>query len=149
MDWLAPAYNWIKAVHLLAVVAWMAGMLYLPRLFVYQFGAAPGGEAETMLIKAQHLLLKRIINPSMVATWVFGLLLVAIAPAWANDGWFLIKFAAVLGMTGVHVFYAASRKKFAAGERPRTEKFWRMMNEVPFGLLAIIVFMVILKPLVV
>jgi len=148
MDWLAPAYNWIKALHLLAVVAWMAGMLYLPRLFVYQFAAAEGGEAEKMLINAQHLLLKRIINPAMAATWVFGLLLIAVAPAWANDGWFLIKFAAVIALTGVHGFFSASRKKFAVGERPRTEKFWRMMNEVPFGLLAIIVFMVILKPLV-
>ncbi|MEO1042711.1 MAG: CopD family protein [Pseudomonadota bacterium] len=147
MEWLAPAYNWIKALHLLAVVAWMAGMLYLPRLFVYQFAAEESGEAEKMLINAQHLLLKRIINPAMAATWIFGLLLIAIAPGWANDGWFLIKFAAVLALSGVHGFYAASRKKFARGERPRTEKFWRMMNEVPFALLAIIVFMVILKPL--
>ncbi|MEO1659022.1 MAG: CopD family protein [Pseudomonadota bacterium] len=147
MDWLAPAYNWIKALHVLAVVAWMAGMLYLPRLFVYQFAAQEGGEAEKMLINAQHLLLKRIINPAMAATWVFGLLLVAVAPQWANDGWFLIKFAAVIALSGVHGFYAASRKKFALGERPRTEKFWRLMNEVPFGLLAIIVFMVVLKPL--
>ncbi|MEM9284674.1 MAG: CopD family protein [Pseudomonadota bacterium] len=147
MDWLAPAYNWIKALHVLAVIAWMAGMLYLPRLFVYQFAAEPGGEAEKMLINAQNLLLRRIINPAMIATWAFGLLLVAVAPAWGNDGWFLIKFAAVLALSGVHGFFSSSRKKFAVGERPRTEKFWRMMNEVPFGLLAIIVFMVILKPL--
>lgn len=147
MSWLAPYYDWLKALHILAVVAWMAGMLYLPRLFVYQFAAENGGEAERMLINAQKLLLKRIINPAMIATWIFGLLLVGTAPEWGNDGWFIIKFIAVLALTGVHGFYAASRKKFAVGERPRTEKFWRMMNEVPFGLLAVIVFMVVLKPL--
>jgi len=148
MEWLAPFYNWLKALHILAVVAWMAGMLYLPRLFVYQFAAEKGGEGERILINAQKLLLKRILNPAMIATWVFGLLLFAAAPEWANDGWFIVKFAAVIALSGLHGFFSASRKKFAMGERPRTEKFWRLINEAPFGLLAIIVFMVILKPFV-
>ncbi|NNU15735.1 CopD family protein [Parvularcula sp. ZS-1/3] len=148
MEWLAPFYNWLKALHIIAVVAWMVGMLYLPRLFVYQFAAEKGGEGERILINAQKLLLRRILNPAMIATWVFGLLLIAAAPEWANDGWFIVKFAAVIALSGLHGFFSASRKKFAMGERPRTEKFWRVINEAPFGLLAIIVFMVILKPFV-
>lgn len=148
MEWLAPFYNWLKALHIIAVVAWMAGMLYLPRLFVYQFATEKGGEGERILINAQKLLLKRILNPAMIATWVFGLLLIAAAPEWSNDGWFIIKFAAVIALSGLHGFFSASRKKFAMGERPRTEKFWRLINEAPFGLLAIIVFMVVLKPFV-
>ncbi|MEM9810987.1 MAG: protoporphyrinogen oxidase HemJ [Pseudomonadota bacterium] len=148
MTWLAPAYDWIKAFHLLAVIAWMAGMLYLPRLYVYHHQAEPGGEAERFFVVMQRKLLKLIMTPAMLATWILGLLMVGIVTAWGNDGWFIIKFVAVLALTGVHGFYAKSQKQFAAGERPKTEKFWRLMNEVPFGLTAIIVFMVILKPLV-
>ena len=139
-------YNAVQALHVLSIVAWMAAMLYLPRLFVYQHEASVGGEAEAMLIRAQHLLLKRIMTPAMLATWVFGIALIAMQPSWANDVWFLVKITAVLAMTGLHGFYAKARKGFAAGERPRTERFWRLMNEAPFALLAVIVFMVLLKP---
>ena len=141
-------YNAIQALHVLAVIAWMAGMLYLPRLFVYQFAATPGGESEAMLQSAQRLLLKRILNPAMIAVWVLAITLLVLPEGrgWLDDGWLHAKILLVLAMTGLHGFFAASRKKFAAGERPRTERFWRLMNEVPFALLAGIVFLVILKP---
>lgn len=143
---LQSLYPWIKSLHILAVVAWMAGMMYLPRLFVYHHQAEKGGEAERFFVRMERRLLKGIINPSMAATWVFGLLMVAAIPAYGGQPWFMIKFIAVLGISGVHGFYASSFKKFEAGERPRTEKFWRIMNEVPFLLLIVIVLMVILKP---
>ena len=141
-------YLSVQALHILAVIAWMAAMLYLPRLFVYQHESQPGGEAEALLQKWQLLLLKRIMTPAMLATWVFGIVMLALPEGrgWLNDGWFLVKIAFVLAMSGIHGFYAKNRKLFAAGERPRTEKFWRMMNEVPFAMLAVIVFMVVLKP---
>ena len=139
-------HNAVQALHVLSIVAWMAAMLYLPRLFVYHHEASAGGEAEAMLIRAQRLLLKRIMTPAMLATWAFGIALIAMQPAWANDVWFLVKITAVLAMTGLHGFYAKARKGFEAGERPRTERFWRVMNEAPFVLLAVIVFMVLLKP---
>ncbi|MCQ8183820.1 protoporphyrinogen oxidase HemJ [Parvularcula maris] len=148
MALLTTLYPWFKIAHILSFTAWMAGMLYLPRLFVYHHGAEAGGEAARTFTVMEEKLLRLIMNPAMIATWLFGLLLVAGPYGWHDDGWFLIKFVAVILMSGVHGFYAASRKKFAAGEKPRTAKFWRMINEVPFLLLAIIVAMVILKPLV-
>lgn len=146
MEFLLPFYNWLKALHLLSLIAWMIGMMYLPRLFVYHHQAAKGGEAEGFFVQMERRLLKGIMNPSMIATWVFGILLLAAMPGWLSDGWLHIKLLFVLGISGVHGFYAASFRKFAAGERPRTGKFWRMMNEVPFVFLIIIVVMVIVKP---
>jgi putative membrane protein len=148
MTFLAPLYDWFKIAHILSFTAWMAGMLYLPRIFVYHHQTEAGGEAVRLFSVMEKKLLKLIMNPAMIATWLFGLILVGIAPDWGNDGWFLIKLTAVLAMTGLHGFYAASRKKFAAGQTPRTERFWRMINEAPFVLLTIIVAMVILKPFI-
>ena len=139
-------YNAVQSLHVLSVVAWMAAMLYLPRLFVYHSQASAGGEAEGYFTMMERRLLKGIMTPAMIATWVFGIALIAMQPSWANDVWFLVKITAVLAMTGLHGFYSKARKGFEAGERPRTEKFWRIMNEAPFVLLAVIVFMVILKP---
>lgn len=143
---LSSIYLWIKAAHLIMVIAWMAGMMYLPRLFVYQHQSEKGGEAERMFIQMQRRLLKGIINPSMAAVWVLGILMLIANPAILSSGWFHVKFALVIAISGVHGFYAASRRKFEAGERPRTEKFWRIMNEVPFLALIVIVIMVIVKP---
>ncbi|WOI53310.1 protoporphyrinogen oxidase HemJ [Parvularcula sp. LCG005] len=143
---LVSLYPWIKVVHILAVIAWMAGMMYLPRLYVYHHQSKPGGEAEGLYVQMERRLLKGIMNPAMIATWIFGLLMIAAIPAYGSQPWFIIKFLAVISMSGVHGFYSASYKKFAKGERPRTEKFWRIMNEVPFLLLILIVIMVIVKP---
>ena len=143
---LSGIYLWIKAAHLVMVIGWMAGMMYLPRLFVYQHQSEPGGEAEIYFIQMQRRLLKGIINPAMVLVWVLGILMLIASPAILEQGWFHVKLAFVVGVSAVHGFYAASRRKFERGERPRTEKFWRIMNEVPFLALIVIVVMVIVKP---
>lgn len=143
---LSGIYLWIKAAHLVMVIGWMAGMMYLPRLFVYQHQSEPGGEAEKYFIQMQRRLLKGIINPAMVLVWVLGILMLIASPAILEQGWFHVKLAFVVGVSAVHGFYAASRRKFERGERPRTEKFWRIMNEVPFLALIVIVVMVIVKP---
>ena len=139
-------YNAVQALHVLAVIAWMAGMLYLPRLFVYHHQASPGGESEGHFTVMERRLLKGIMNPAMIATYVFAVTLLVMQPSWLNDGWMWIKLAGVAGLTALHGYYAKARKGFEAGERPRTERHWRLMNEAPFVLLIVIVFMVLLKP---
>ncbi len=145
-EFLQSIYLWIKALHVIAVIAWMAGMMYLPRLFIYHLQSERGGEAERYFVTMERRLLRGIINPSMGAVWVLGILMLIANPGTVSTGWFGVKFALVLALSGVHGFYAAARKQFEAGERPRSEKFWRIMNEVPFLMLIVIVFMVILKP---
>ena len=143
---IALLYPWVKALHLLAVIALYCGLMYLPRLFVNHFQAEKGGEADTMLSGMERRLFKGICNPSLVAVWVLGLVLIGMMPAYAAQPWFIIKFVAVIAVSGIHGFYGKAVKQFSAGERPRTEKFWRIMNEVPFLLLILIVVMVIVKP---
>ena len=143
---LASIYLWIKAAHLVMVIGWMAGMMYLPRLFVYQHQSEKGGEAERYFIQMQRRLLKGIINPAMVLVWVLGILMLIANPSILEAGWFHVKLAFVVAVSAIHGFYAAARRKFEKGERPRTEKFWRIMNEVPFLALIVIVVMVIVKP---
>lgn len=139
-------YLWIKAAHLIAVIAWMAGMMYLPRLFVYHHQAEKGGEAEQFFTMMERRLLKGIINPAMVIVWLLGILMLLANRETIMAGWFQVKFALVLGISGIHGFYAAARRQFEAGERPRSEKFWRIMNEAPFIALIVIVILVIIKP---
>ena len=146
MDFLAAHYLWLKSIHLIFVIAWMAGMMYLPRLFVYHHQSEKGGEAETYFLQMERRLLKGIINPSMIAVWVLGIIMVAANQGVLSAGWFQVKFIAAIFISGIHGFYASTQRKFAAGERPRTEKFWRIMNEVPFLALILIVIMVIVKP---
>ncbi|WP_306251986.1 protoporphyrinogen oxidase HemJ [Parvularcula sp. IMCC14364] len=145
-DFLLTHYNWLKSIHLIAVIAWMAGMMYLPRLFIYHHQSKPGGEAAEYFKTMERRLLKGIMNPSMIAVWVFGILLLVAIPGYVSSAWFITKFLCVIGISGVHGFYAANAKKFAVDNRPRTEKFWRIINEVPFVLLILIVIMVIVKP---
>ena len=142
---LAGAYDWLRAFHILAVIAWMAAMLYLPRLFVYHCGATPGGELDETLKIQERRLLKGIMNPAKIATWIFGLLLV-----WANaeraGGWsvflhwaWIAKFALVLAMTGMHGVYSKRAKTFADGTNDWPDTRYRMLNEVPFALALFIV----------
>jgi len=143
---LSGAYLWMKALHVVAVIAWMAGMMYLPRLFVYHHQAEKGGEAERFFTLMERRLMRGIINPAMTAVWFFGILMLIANRAVLSTGWFGVKFALVLALSAVHGFYSSARRKFEAGERPRSERFWRIMNEVPFAMLIVIVVMVILKP---
>ncbi|MCI5043329.1 MAG: protoporphyrinogen oxidase HemJ [Aquisalinus sp.] len=145
-EFILSYYNWIKSLHLIAVIAWMAGMMYLPRLFIYHHQAQQGGEADKYFKVMERRLLKGIMNPSLIAVWVLGLLMLVAIPGYASSGWFITKFIAVIGISGIHGFYSATQKKFEYGDKPKTEKFWRIINEVPFILLIIIVIMVIVKP---
>ncbi|MEM9988672.1 MAG: CopD family protein, partial [Pseudomonadota bacterium] len=120
--------------------------MYLPRLFVYHHQSQKGGEAEQFFIQMERRLLKGIINPSLIALWVFGILLVLSNPAWGGQVWLWGKIVLVLAITAVHGIYAKAVRQFGEGERPRTEKYWRIMNEVPFLLLIGIVLLVIFKP---
>ena len=144
---LAPndLYNWLKAFHVIAIIAWMAGMLYLPRLFVYHAGAAKGSDtAETFKIM-EYRLLKVIMNPAMIIAWILGLWL-AWAGGFFGDVWFWIKFVAVVGMTAAHGSLAKAVRLFADDRNQRSPRTWRMINEIPTVLMFIAVLAVILKP---
>ncbi|MBZ0209424.1 MAG: protoporphyrinogen oxidase HemJ [Hyphomicrobium sp.] len=139
------AYLWVKAAHIIALIAWMAGMLYLPRLFIYHCDAPPGSaQSETFKVMERRLLTV-IINPAMVLTWVLGLWL-----AWQGGfftaGWFHAKLALVIALSGVHGFFSAAVRKFAADANTTSQRAWRMWNEVPTVLLVGIVLLVVLKP---
>jgi putative membrane protein len=143
--------DWLKALHIIAVIAWMAGMLYLPRLFVYHCEAAPGSiQSETFKVMERRLL-RAIINPAMVASWVLGLWLAwdgnfLSAPWLHGKFWLYGKFMLVLVMSGVHGMLARWTKDFAADCNRHTQKFFRIVNEVPTVLMIGIVILVVVKP---
>ncbi|MEZ5892719.1 MAG: protoporphyrinogen oxidase HemJ [Parvularculaceae bacterium] len=145
-EFLLAQYLWVKALHIIAVIAWMAGMMYLPRLFIYHHQAEKGGEAERFFVIMERRLFLGIINPSIIAVWLLAGLMLLARPEIMGAGWFMVKFPMVLGISAIHGWYSMARKKFAKGERPRSEKFWRIMNEVPFILMIIAVFMAVMKP---
>ena len=139
------AQLWVKALHVIAVISWMAGMLYLPRLFVYHTEAGAGSpQAETFKVMERRLM-KAIINPAMIVTWVTGLWM-AIEVFAFQGGWLHAKLLLVILMTGAHGYFSASRKRLERDEITRSAKHWRMMNEVPTVLLVLIVILVIVKP---
>ena len=146
-DVLVAAYPWIKSLHVISVIAWMAGLLYLPRLFVYHADAAPGSEASETFKVMERKLLRAIMNPAMVAAFVFGGLLLA-TPGVVDWGaaWIWIKLAAVAALAVAHHVYARWRKDFAADANTRPAKTYRMVNEVPAVLMVIIVVMIIVRP---
>ena len=138
-------YLWIKAFHVIAVIAWMAGMLYLPRLFVYHCDAEKGSvQSETFKVMERRLL-KAIINPAMIVAWVLGLYL-AWDGGWFSSGWLHGKLALVLGLSAVHGLYARWVRDFAADRNSRPARFYRVWNEAPTLLLVGIVILVIVKP---
>ena len=138
-------YEWIKAFHIIAVIAWMAGMLYLPRLFVYHCTAEPGSpQSETFKVMERRLL-RAIINPAMILTWALGLALVFLG-GWAYATWFQIKFALVLVMSGVSGMFARYVRDFAADRNRHSQKFYRIINEIPTVILIAIVILAVVKP---
>lgn len=139
------AYLWVKAAHVVAVISWMAGMLYLPRLFIYHCDAAPGSETSETFKVMERRLLRVIINPAMVLTWVLGLWLVW-QGGWLSSGWLHAKLALVLVLSGVHGYFSASVRKFAADANTVSQRNWRMWNEVPTILMVVIVILVVVKP---
>jgi len=143
---MSEYYEWIKVVHILAVISWMAGMLYLPRLYVYHTRVAVGSEADKIFQEMERKLLRVIINPAMIITIIFGLMLAYIYGFVALGIWFHIKMTAVALLTAFHGLLARWRKNFIAGENKYSEKFFRIMNEVPTVLMIIAVIMVIVKP---
>ena len=146
-DLLLPFYDWLKAFHIIAVISWMAGMFYLPRLFVYHAEKAEvGSDLDTTFQTMELKLLKVIMNPAMVATWVFGLLLIALGGFDFVSAWAWIKLIAVIAMTGMHGWLSARRKDFAAGTNQLKGRTYRLMNEVPTVLMFIIVIFVIVRP---
>ena len=145
-EWITiTAYPWIKALHVIAVISWMAGMLYLPRLFVYHCDAEIGSKQSETFKVMERRLLKAIINPAMIVTWVFGLYL-----AWKGfsfqGGWLHAKIAAVLAMSGVHGYLSGGVRRFAEDRNTKSSRHWRIVNEIPTLLMIVIVALVVVKP---
>ncbi|MFE0016568.1 protoporphyrinogen oxidase HemJ [Mesorhizobium sp. NPDC059054] len=138
-------YPWAKAVHVIAVISWMAGMLYLPRLFVYHAETERGSQQSETFKVMERRLLRGIINPAMVISWAFGLWL-----AWKGfgfqGGWLHAKLAAVVALSAVHGYLSAAVRKFAEDRNEKPARHWRMVNEIPTLLMIIIVVLVIVKP---
>ncbi|RJF89654.1 protoporphyrinogen oxidase HemJ [Oleomonas cavernae] len=146
MDFIRNNYDLIKALHIIAVTTWMAGMFYLPRLFVYHVGKAPGSDASETFKVMERRLLKAIINPSMIVTWILGLCLAVATEAWGSGGWFHAKFLLVVIMSGIHGMLVGQVRRFGRDERPHGSRFYRILNEVPTVLFIVIVLLVVLKP---
>jgi putative membrane protein len=144
---LASVYPWTKALHVISLIAWMAGMFYLPRLYVYHCEVRPGSAESERFKVMERRLLRQIINPAMIATWAFGILLV-LTPGvidW-SAGWWHVKLAAILLLSGFHGAASRWRRDFLADRNTRPPRFYRIANEVPTVLMIIIVVMVIVRP---
>lgn len=139
--------EWVKALHVISVIAWMAGMLYLPRLFVYHADAEKGSvQSETFKVMERRLY-RAITTPAMIASWVFGLWMIFLyGTGLFAMGWIWVKLAFVLVLSGIHGFLGRTLKAFARDENTRPAKFYRMINEVPTLAMIVIVIMVIVKP---
>lgn len=138
-------YLWVKALHVIAIIAWMAGLLYLPRLFVYHCQAQPGSNQSETLKIMERRLLRAIMNPAMIVSWVLGLWLYVSLEAW-TDGWAHAKLTFVVLLTVSHMFMARWRRDFEQDNNQRAETFYRFANEVPTVLMIGIVIFVIVKP---
>ncbi|MFG1360771.1 protoporphyrinogen oxidase HemJ [Xanthobacter pseudotagetidis] len=138
-------YDWIKALHVIAVISWMAGMLYLPRLMVYHCAAETGSAQSATFKVMERRLLKAIINPAMAVTWLAGLWL-AYEGGWYMAPWFHAKFALVLAMSAMHGFLSRWVRDFAQDRNTRPQRFFRIANEVPTVLMIGIVILVVVKP---
>lgn len=138
-------YEWIKALHVIAVISWMAGMLYLPRLFVYHCGADKGSQQSETFKVMERRLLRAIMLPAMIVAWLSGLAL-AVTGNWLSAPWLHTKLVLVLGMSGVHGLFSRWQKDFASDRNFRSQKFFRIVNEVPTILMIGIIILVVVKP---
>ncbi|MCP1199107.1 protoporphyrinogen oxidase HemJ [Notoacmeibacter sp. MSK16QG-6] len=138
-------YLWAKALHVMAVISWMAAMFYLPRLFVYHTQVDAGSPQSELFKIMERRLLRAIMNPAMIVAWVLGLYL-AIKSGAFSEGWFHVKFLAVFLLSGLHGYLSAATRRFAEDRNAKTERHWRIVNEAPTLLMIVIVIMVVVKP---
>jgi protoporphyrinogen IX oxidase len=139
-------YLWLKSLHIIAVMSWMAGLLYLPRLMIYHCDAAKGSELSETLKTMERRLLRYIMRPAMVVSWLAGLILAFVYVGFASGYWLYLKFVLVIAMTVAHAKMAVWVKEFAADENARSQKFYRVANEIPTLLMIGIVILVVVKP---
>ena len=140
------AYEWIKALHVISVIAWMAGLLYLPRLYVYHAMVEAGSvRAETFKLMERRLL-KAIMNPAIIASWGFGLAMLYMNPGLLSEIWMMIKIVCIIGMTAVHMVFGKMRKELEK-DRARKDSVYRIWNEAPTILMIIIVIMAVAEPI--
>jgi putative membrane protein len=145
-DFLLQHYLWIKSLHIIAVIAWMAGMLYLPRLYVYHADAAKGSDMSETFKVMERRLLRYITNPAMIAALIFGVLMILANPDLMKSGWMHVKMTALIIMFAAHGLFSKWRKQFERDENTRPAKFYRIWNEVPTLLMIVIVIMAVAKP---
>ena len=145
-DFLLANYTYLKAFHIIAVISWMAGMLYLPRLYVYHAQSKIGSEQSETFKIMENRLLRFIMNPAMILTWLFALLMIAANPDIFSQGWMHVKMTLVILMSVLHMVFSKWRKNFAADKNTRDAKFYKIWNEGPTILMIIIVIMAIVKP---
>jgi len=145
--WLSMLYPWTKAFHLIALIAWMAAIFYMPRLFVYHCDVRPGSAESERFKVMEYRLFKQIMNPAMIATWLFGIMLV-LTPGVLNwwAGWWHLKLFCVILLSGFHGAMSRWRKDFLADSNRRSQRFYRIANEIPTVLMVVIVIMVIVRP---
>ena len=147
MSWLIPYYEWIKALHIMAVISWMAGMFYLPRLFVYHTeNAAVGSEMDRTFQVMEYKLHKVIMTPAMFVAWTCGVLMIAMGGLDFGSVWSWAKLLAVIAMSGAHEWLNVRRKDFVNGTNTRSGRTYRLANEVPTVLMIVIVIAVIVRP---
>jgi putative membrane protein len=145
MNFLASAYPWLKTLHIVSVIAWMSGLLYLPRIFVYHV-SAPAGSVQSEIFKIMEAKLSRLIMlPAMIATVIFGGLLAGL-PGVATQGWFHVKLLLVVGLLAYHHLLGRWRGAFAGDRNRHSARFYRMINEIPAVIMVIIVALVVVKP---
>ncbi len=146
LPFLLDYYETLKALHIISLIVWMAAIFYLPRLFVYHVDAEKGSDKSETFKIMERRLLKAIMNPGMVATWLFAILMLLAQPEWLLQGWMHVKLTCVLLLTFYHHLLALWRKDFEKDQNTKTGRYYRIANEAPTLLLIVIVFMVVLKP---
>lgn len=143
---LGNAYLWVKAAHIIFVIFLMAGLFMMPRFFVYHQETEIGSDEDRKWIEREDKLRRIILNPSLVITWIFGLMLMVNIEAWATGGWFHLKLLLVLLLSGYHGWMIGYARKLARGERPLSDKKLRMINEIPGIMAAVVVVLAVVKP---